>query len=65
MHIEANVAKSILQTICGFDKKKNIKVRVSCEAHEVHPSAWMIPGCIEPQHAPWVLPSHERQLFMK
>lgn len=65
MHIEANVAKNVLQTLCGFDKKDNESVRESCESPMVLPMAHMIPGCSTPPNSPWIFTREEKQTFKK
>jgi hypothetical protein len=63
MHIEANVAKTILQTIWGHDGKDGFEVRSVCEAYNVHRSAWIIPGTDILQKAQWILSAEEKRKF--
>lgn len=65
MHIEANVSKNLLQTIMGMEGKDSRAVRLNCEAYNVQPAAWCIPGVPELPAAPWILSVPERRIFMR
>lgn len=64
MHIGANVAKNLLQTILGKEGKDGIAVQTICEAYKVQPASWCIAD-VAPPHAPWVMSTTERKIFME
>jgi hypothetical protein len=64
MHIKANVSKTNLQSILRMLGKDFKAVRLNCEAHGVHRTAWCIPDEEELPFAPWQLDAKERVTFM-
>lgn len=65
MHIEANVAKNLLQTIMGMEGKDSRAIRLCCQAYGVQEAAWCIPGSSDLPQAPWILDDAERAIFME
>ncbi|CAM6086236.1 unnamed protein product [Calypogeia fissa] len=64
MHIEANVAKNLLQTIMGIHGKDSRAVQQNFEAFQMHEDAWSAPDDPDLPPAPWILSVEERVIFM-
>ena len=61
MHIEGNVAKSLIRHMFGENDGK--AVRDACEYMGVHETAWMQDDDDRPPRASWIMTHRERKMF--